>query len=82
MNPHPQRVDEEFRERWRDEAASHLRTAIVELEGAVAAMPANYERLLLSRALRTCTLSFRECTRNLDLLATRGRASEPRRARP
>ena len=82
MSVHPHRVDKEFRGRWRDEATPHLQTAIVELECAVAAMPASYERLLLSRALRTCTLSFRECTRNLDLLAARGRSSEPRQARP
>lgn len=48
---------------WRQAAAPHLGTAIVELERAVAAMPASLERLLLNRALRTCALSFRECTR-------------------
>jgi hypothetical protein len=80
MTLHPCRGDKEFRERWRDEATPHLQTAIAELECAVAAMPVSYERLLLSRALQTCTLSFGECSRNLDVLTASGRASEVQRS--
>lgn len=65
---------------WRERVYAHLQSAIVELECAVAEMPVSYERLLLDRALRTCTLSFRECTRNLDVLTARGRASEVERS--
>jgi hypothetical protein len=71
MTLHPCRGDKEFRERWRDEATPHLQTAIAELECAVAAMPVSYERLLLSRALQTCTL---------DVLTASGRASEVQRS--
>lgn len=52
--------------RWRAAAAPHLQSAITELERAVAAMPASLERLLLNRALRTCALSLRACTRISD----------------
>jgi hypothetical protein len=70
---------------WRERVCSHLQRAIVELECAVAEMPVSFERLLLDRALRTCTLSFSECARSLDLLAAGGRSSEvehQRGARP
>lgn len=70
---------------WRERVCSHLQSAILELESAVAEMPVSYERLLLDRALRTCTLSFRECARNLDVLTAGGRSREVERfpgARP
>lgn len=69
--------------RWGEDVAPHLQSAIIELESALAAMPVSYERLLLNRALRTCTLSFRECARNLDLVAGggAGRVERPRGVR-
>jgi hypothetical protein len=66
---------------WREDVCSHLQAAIAELECAVAEMPASYERLLLTRALRTCGLSLSECARNLDRLAVRRGVGQAERLR-
>ena len=51
----------------REQAAICLHLALVQLEAAIALMPASRDRLVMDRALRATLHAIRECTRTLRI---------------